>query len=270
MPRMPNIYLEAQYQQRLWTPAVLRPAMWLDAADISTISVSTGVSEWRDKSGFGQNATQATGANQPSISAQSFNGLDTLLFDGSNDRLAFDGTFLVSTSFFMALVFARRSTGACFVMGKTGGAGPTTNSQFACGYTSNTNLQYGQFGNDLNATVAGYGGTPVLDIVVCRKIASVGGGAIIRLNGSTVASNSNIDGLSAYPNARICEQDYFGTLFFNLNLAEIISCTNARSGAGNVEGTSAIQRLEGYLSWKWAIPLAADHPFANRPPLIGD
>jgi hypothetical protein len=28
--------------------------------------------------------------------------------------------------------------------------------------------------------------------------------------------------------------------------------------------------IEGYLSWKWAIPLAADHPFANRPPLIGD
>jgi hypothetical protein len=30
------------------------------------------------------------------------------------------------------------------------------------------------------------------------------------------------------------------------------------------------QALEGYLSWKWNITLAADHPFANRPPLIGD
>jgi hypothetical protein len=30
------------------------------------------------------------------------------------------------------------------------------------------------------------------------------------------------------------------------------------------------QTIEGYLGWKWAIPLAADHPFANRPPLIGD
>ena len=28
--------------------------------------------------------------------------------------------------------------------------------------------------------------------------------------------------------------------------------------------------IEGYLSHKWAIPLAADHPYANRPPLIGD
>ena len=28
--------------------------------------------------------------------------------------------------------------------------------------------------------------------------------------------------------------------------------------------------VEGYLSWKWGIRLAADHPFANRPPMIGD
>jgi hypothetical protein len=31
-----------------------------------------------------------------------------------------------------------------------------------------------------------------------------------------------------------------------------------------------LQRVEGYLSWKWGIRLAADHPYANRPPLIGD
>ena len=30
------------------------------------------------------------------------------------------------------------------------------------------------------------------------------------------------------------------------------------------------QLIEGYLGWKWGTRLAANHPFANRPPLIGD
>lgn len=34
--------------------------------------------------------------------------------------------------------------------------------------------------------------------------------------------------------------------------------------------TQNARTVEGYLSWKWGISLAADHPFANHPPLIGD
>src|SRR5215203_2897576 len=67
MPRGIDRYDEARLQGRLWTPAAIQPALgcWLDAGDPSTIIYATGVSSWRDKSGRGAHATQATGALQP-------------------------------------------------------------------------------------------------------------------------------------------------------------------------------------------------------------
>jgi hypothetical protein len=40
-------------------------ALWLDAADSSTITIATGVSQWNDKSGNGYNFTQSTTTLQP-------------------------------------------------------------------------------------------------------------------------------------------------------------------------------------------------------------
>ncbi|MFN9969321.1 MAG: hypothetical protein ACK58T_05425, partial [Phycisphaerae bacterium] len=39
---------------------------------------------------------------------------------------------------------------------------------------------------------------------------------------------------------------------------------------GSVLSLGDLQRVEGYLSWTWGLRLVADHPYANRPPLIGD
>lgn len=53
--------------RRQWTPAQLSTALWLDAADANTLTVSNlQVSQWNDKSGNGRNAVQATSASQPS------------------------------------------------------------------------------------------------------------------------------------------------------------------------------------------------------------
>jgi hypothetical protein len=59
---------------------------WLDASDSSTITIDTGVSEWRDKSGNGFHFTQTTGNNQPGYS-DTLNGRKVITFDGSNDVL---------------------------------------------------------------------------------------------------------------------------------------------------------------------------------------
>jgi hypothetical protein len=66
----------------------LSPVVWLDAADTSTITESSGsVSQWNDKSGNGYNVTQGTGLNQPTTGSATINGLNVLTFDGSNDRM---------------------------------------------------------------------------------------------------------------------------------------------------------------------------------------
>jgi hypothetical protein len=71
-----------------FTPLSLNPVVWLDAADTSTITESSGfVSQWDDKSGNGYDVVQATGANQPATGSATINGLNVLSFDGSNDRM---------------------------------------------------------------------------------------------------------------------------------------------------------------------------------------
>ena len=62
--------------------------LWLDAADSSTVTIATGVSSWRDKSGNGLNALQATGSLQPVYTQNVLNGLPGLYFDGADDFLS--------------------------------------------------------------------------------------------------------------------------------------------------------------------------------------
>ena len=58
-----------------WTPAEITTALWLDAADASTITESGGaVSQWDDKSGNDLHVSQSTGALQPTYVSNGFNG----------------------------------------------------------------------------------------------------------------------------------------------------------------------------------------------------
>ena len=85
---------------------------WYDAADASTITIATGVSQWNDKSASGFNVVQANTANQPSVQSASQNGRDTILFDGTNDYL--DGgdvlDFERTNAFTMIYVFSMTGT----------------------------------------------------------------------------------------------------------------------------------------------------------------
>ena len=99
------------------TPAIISScALWLDAADLSTITAASNlVSSWLDKSGNKNNATQETAASQPSSRTRSFNGRNVLDFDGINDLLTlasnniFDQPF---TSFVVAQANAINATGS--------------------------------------------------------------------------------------------------------------------------------------------------------------
>ena len=70
-----------------WTPESTDTALWLDAADDTTITESGGaVSQWDDKSGNGNHAVQATGSQQPTYTTNSKLGNKYgLQFDYLND-----------------------------------------------------------------------------------------------------------------------------------------------------------------------------------------
>jgi len=78
------------YDGSAWTqelPVTSGLKLWLDASDSSTITTATGVSQWNDKSGQGNNVSQATTASQPAVISANQNGKDIIRFDGSNDVL---------------------------------------------------------------------------------------------------------------------------------------------------------------------------------------
>jgi hypothetical protein len=66
----------------LWTPANLSGlSLWLDAADATTITESSGlVSQWDDKSGNGNHATQSTASDQPSYGTPTINTKNVINF----------------------------------------------------------------------------------------------------------------------------------------------------------------------------------------------
>ena len=60
---------------------------WLDASQSSTITVSTGVSTWRDAAGSSIKAEQSTANAQPAYQTAAQNGKNAVYFDGTNDNM---------------------------------------------------------------------------------------------------------------------------------------------------------------------------------------
>lgn len=85
--------------------------LWLDASDASTITVSTGVSVWADKSGNGRNATQATGGKQPAYT-NTLNGKNIVTFQGTDDTLQIAANAAFNSASQTLIVIARQAAAA--------------------------------------------------------------------------------------------------------------------------------------------------------------
>ena len=76
---------EFTWNETVWNPSMISTALWLDAADSSTVTtVSGAVSQWSDKSGNGRDASQPTSSNRPSYETATLNGKAVLGFNGTN------------------------------------------------------------------------------------------------------------------------------------------------------------------------------------------
>jgi hypothetical protein len=249
MPRGINDYDTAILQRRLWTPAVLRPAAWFDAADQSTITISTGVSEWRDKSGNGRHATQSTGSNQPTLT-MNMRGLPGLTF--SDHWL--DATYSSSdVSIAYAGVQTALSASVYYPVGTGSDQGIAAGGTFVGRPQQSFGLFNGVSGIDTGANVIS------LDTPYVGSASMSSTARRVRVSGGVEATDGNSQSVSTLRIGKRANNEwpYVGTI------SEIVI-------ASSYIGIRERNLVEGYLSHKWAIRLAADHPFANRPPLIGD
>jgi hypothetical protein len=98
--------------------------LWLAADKIGGLSGGAAVATWADASGRANDATQPTGANQPTYQTAVINGLPVVRFDGSNDWMNLATTdLLAATNAIGAISF--------FAVAKLSATAATTNDYLA-------------------------------------------------------------------------------------------------------------------------------------------
>jgi hypothetical protein len=287
MPRGVSPLDEARLQGRLWTPTQLRTALWLDAADLSTISVATGASTWRDKSGNQRHFTQGTGGTQPTLTPNGLNGLNVLSFNGSQ--------WLTSANTAATWNFLHNTNGSSiFAVWKAGNSSDPNAAHGLMGTNAATSANIGTYiayddrasaprNNGLLVQVSGGGSTsvsaasadglmPANTPVILSHIADPNNGtpanrSFVRVNKTLSQINTQPTAPSASNASHLLQIGAVGNNTVPLigYIAEIIILAFIASA-------KVRQQIEGYLAWRWTLreALVAGHPFANRPPLTGD
>jgi hypothetical protein len=257
----------------LWTPADLPIgllSLWLDAADLSTITIATGVSQWRDKSGNGAHATQTTAANQPVYSQTGFFGLPGITFDGLNDSLSISTTQIQNTTHGVYWVFSRRGPG------NNGAGGYMPSVGVLAGATDRGALHYVKNSNNFGASFPYFGGPSSF-------FYDLGSGtAYNNTDAQVMAFQSNVTGWGVWRNGSLEGTTNGISTPNNTNLGFTLAAQATPLRFSNITmtdfillrttNTSIRQIVEGYLAWNRGLTanLPSAHPFKNRPPLVSD
>jgi hypothetical protein len=227
-----------------WTPAEIPTALWLDANDASTITLNgSTVSAWADKSGNGRNVTQGTAANQPTYVTSGISGKPSLEWGtASNSKhLVWSGTAFTANKI--------------FIVADYDGSDPFNNYRGVFAYfpvtnpgrvwlTSNTGLIW------YNNNTKFLNGSTTVSAVALPTISS----PFFGYNGTDPETLRT--GMYVGSDSSPTNRGWLG------KIAEVI--------AVNAPNTDSIEKLEGYLAWKWALEslLPSGHPYKNSPPTV--
>lgn len=220
---------------------LLRPFLWLDASDTSTITASSGaVSQWNDKSGNGRHFTQSTGTAQPTTGTTTQNNLNVLVFDGTSDFLRRTETFTASRFFTFAYV-ATPSTGTDdyhFAFQGTVGQWSLITKYLSRSYEF-FQFSAGSARFTLGATNASGYNTNIVIHSETSVTSLVNG---VASNSSSSGSSTDQGFIDMYVGSGTTT-----TNFAACNFAEIIVFDRALSGVN-------LQAVSNYLRQKWATP----------------
>lgn len=270
-----------------WDPSLITTALWLDAADASTVTtVSGAVSQWNDKSGNARHATQSTSGNRPAYQASAQNGLSAVRFTAASSHFLIAGTtstwnFLHNGTASSVFIVTRvRSTGdnpgVEHTFLDTGGAASSSvgtwiafndaspannglsiftsrgvNASFAVNVTTSDKLTPGSY-----AIIGSY--IDADDPTAANRAQS-------RVNGdSAFGSNALTNPASTTNSTYPLNIGRWGgnDLYFTGDLCEILLLSSQPSGSDR-------QKVEGYLAHKWGLTanLPSDHPYKTAVPV---
>lgn len=237
-------------------------ALWyettLDTSFIDSEAQAGVIGTWIDNNPQAlkkNNATQSTTANKPLLVKDVFNGsIPAVRFDGSNDYLSYDGSFLAGSNYTIFIVEQRRSNATWSPL-LSGSAG--TNANLIIWYEG-TAIRQSHFGSDLNISVPAYS-SPITKIhSFWFSQSSTSGGKKYWANGGITPAGANsaqTSPLTSYAGAAIGASIPFG-FYLNGDIAEIIMFTRDLK----IEEKLLV---EGYLAKKYNIPTPAGTAIAN-------
>lgn len=241
-----------------WTPADITTKGWWDASDATTITeAANAVSQWDDKSPEAEPLIQGWGANQPTINANTINGLQTITFNGTTNSLYAASTVFGPTidnvSLFLVTKTLSFGTGSiCNLNGLAGNA----SWKAVCPY-SDGKIYFDNGGITAPNRISAASGISVND----EDMISFATGTNlqeIRLNGTQIASDTTVATLNTWYGIRIGSDN---TFFQHCAIGEVII----------IEGDVSVsdrQKIEGYLAHKWGqeSQLDAGHPYKSAAP----
>jgi len=264
-------------EMALWTPADITTALWLDAADSSTLfdAVSGGstpaadgaVARWEDKSGNNNHATQSDSTRRPIRKTAIQNSLDILRFDGSNDFFVGASTPCSSNDkTIIAMVKTSNGTGGNLFQNRVGG-GPGSNLAFLCRLFRTTSNAIGGDTNTTNVTIGTDLSTAWQSFGLSSWTQQSSNRAVFYWHNGTNYTTSGIP-LSETANAGYhvgCIRS--GNTFFQFFPGDFSELVVLDLQAD----TDTRQKIEGYLAHKWGTTasLPNDHPYKNAAPTIG-
>jgi hypothetical protein len=229
---------------RVFTPkSIAGCALWLDAADSSTVTGTSPITAWTDKSGAGRTVTITSG---PTYGTTSQRGKKTMYFD--NNIITSSIASAVGTGdFTLVAAWYQYSAGTNTVLS----LGTVASSSQSLGFSGNKYNFY-QY-SDVNES-AYSATTPSWVVQIGTRISSVKKVYINGNIGTTPASTSNNTSVTTIT---IGKGDNFA---ITGEIGEILVYT------GTMSDTSR-QLLESYLTQKWGLTasLPTDHRFYTNP-----
>jgi hypothetical protein len=248
-----------------WDPSLISTALWLDAADASTITESGGaISQWNDKSGNSRNVAQDTALRRPTYTFAGLNGLNIITFNGSNNQL-FSASAALQRNLSQSAIFGLVQPGSNTAAEKLIVQTLTTSfSRTVISYSASAGFRAGGrrlAANSFQATTdlaysASANNFGVLFDYAAATLTTFVHGAQSQTRSFQTAGNT---------------EDNAGALYIGLN------DNNALPWNGivcellfldSVPTTLIRQKIEGYLAHKWGLTadLPSDHPYKVNVP----
>ena len=231
--------------------------LWLDAADSTTLTGTSPVTQWRDKSGNARNTTSYAGT--PALTTNAINSVQAINFNGSSSFTgSIPGSGTSYTVFFVGTFNNSTGTYGGFVcFGRSG------TPDHVSGIT-NTKLTDSSMYSTIDSTNTAFTSNTLSTPFVYSLV--IDGTFLNNFVNGNQQTPANVAKLASFNFTNYVVANRAGStssIFLNGYVGEIIVYLNGLA-------TLQRQQVEGYLAWKWGLQanLPANHPYKNASPNI--